>query len=160
MFFFWSYWQVISNISASRVKSLMTHRWARSNAPCLYDIFLHPISSIEIHLSYGILVSVHGYEATGPRFDPRSKHCYEVFICKVQFQFRNWCLSGFEPENSRMVSELANQLIFKDDFIEVWFQTYLHLASRRSWRTGERDATHRVSTTYFYIQFPLLKFIS
>jgi hypothetical protein len=68
------------------------------------------------------------------------------------FQFGNWSLSGFEPENSRMVSEHANHLTtnwcFFFDFIDKLFQTYLRLASRRSWRIGERDAMHRISTTY------------
>ena len=58
-----------------------------------------------------MLVSVHCYHASGQRFDPGTWRCYELLIYNVQFfQFSNWCLSGFERENSRMVSELANHL--------------------------------------------------
>ena len=113
-----------------------------------------------LNLSNGISDSIPGYEAIGPRFDPESRRCYLLLIYNVQFfQFINGCLSGFEPENSRKVSELANHLTtkwcFSFDLIDKLFQTYLRLASSRWWRTGERDATHRVSTTYFYITFPL-----
>jgi hypothetical protein len=49
-----------------------------------------------------------------------------------------------------MVSEHANHLItnwfFLFDLTDKLFQTYLRLASRRSWRIGERDAMHRVSS--------------
>jgi hypothetical protein len=80
-------------------------------APFVLDIFLLPISYIAFQLSHGVLVSVHCYHARGPRFDPGTWRCYELLIYNVQFfQFRSWCLSGFEPENSRMVSEHANHL--------------------------------------------------
>ncbi|EFX62239.1 hypothetical protein DAPPUDRAFT_120398 [Daphnia pulex] len=103
---------VVSYISASRVTSLMTYRGKR-DAPCLYDIFLHPIFSIELYLSHGILVSVHGYERhvrssipcqvdkltniSASRVTSLMKHSLRSF-----FQLRNLCLSGIEPENSRM----------------------------------------------------------
>jgi hypothetical protein len=108
------------------------------------------------NLSNGLLDSMPGYEVIGPRFDPESRRCYLLLIYNVQFfQFINGCLSGFEPENSRMVSELANHLTtnwcFSFDLIDKLFQIYLRLASSRWWRTGEREAMHRVSTTYFYI---------
>ena len=56
-----------------------------ARAVCLGHVFLHPISSIEFHLSNGVLVSVHCYHARGPRFDPGKRDCYELLICKLQF---------------------------------------------------------------------------
>jgi hypothetical protein len=54
-------------------------------APFVLDIFLHTISSIEFHVSNGVLVSLHCYHARDPRFDPGTRHCYELLICKLQF---------------------------------------------------------------------------
>jgi hypothetical protein len=43
---------------------------------------------------------------------------------------------------------LTTKCCFIIDLIDKLFQTYLRLASRRLWRIAERDAMHRVSTTY------------
>ncbi len=65
------------------VVALPVFRARRS--PFVLDLFLLPISFIAFQLSYGVLVSVHCYHARGPRFDPGTWRCYELFICKVQF---------------------------------------------------------------------------
>jgi hypothetical protein len=41
---------------------------------------------------------------------------------------------------------LTTNWCFFFDLTDKLFQTYLRLASRRSWRIGERDAMHRVSS--------------
>jgi hypothetical protein len=90
--------------------ALASHRWARRDAPYLYDIFLHPIL-FDIFISLIVYWIACPVTSERPKVRSRVKALLlivylqrSIFSIKKFVSIRNWTW------NSRMVSELANHL--------------------------------------------------
>lgn len=71
----------------TRRVTLAKHRWAQRNAPCLYELFLHPILYVELYLYNGVLVSVYCDHARGPKFDPGQYQLY-LMLTRINLEIR------------------------------------------------------------------------